>query len=59
MQNVGYSAGTACWQKQERCNDEWYERTQNKIDEELNDIMSENCNLLAEGVCGRAYKDCE
>jgi hypothetical protein len=50
MQNVGYSEGTACWQKQERCNDEWYERTQNKIDEELNDIMSENCNLLAEGV---------
>jgi hypothetical protein len=59
MQNVGYSEGTACWQKQERCTDEWYERTQNKIDEELNDIMSENCNLLAEGVCGRAYKDCE
>jgi hypothetical protein len=59
MRNVGYVDGNSCWQRQERCTNEWYRRTQQKVDDELNSRQLENCNKLAEPVCERAYKNCE
>jgi hypothetical protein len=59
MRDIGYADGNSCWQQQERCTHQWYERSQQKVDDELNNRRLENCNRLAEPICDRAYKSCD
>jgi hypothetical protein len=59
MRSVGYADGSSCWERQERCTQQWNERTQQKVDNLLNSNQLANCNSLAEFVCERVYKNCE
>ena len=59
MKAVGYADANSCTQQQERCTQQWHERSQQKMDDELNNKMMENCNKLADPVCERAYKNCD
>ena len=54
MKAVGYADGNSCWQQMERCTKQWHERSEQKMDDERNNRMLENCNKLAESVCERA-----
>src|SRR5262245_61480414 len=47
MRAVGYADGNSCWQQQEQCTQQWYKRTKQKMDDELNSKIMENCNKLA------------
>jgi hypothetical protein len=59
MKAVGYADANSCLQQQERCAQQLYERTQQKMDDEQNNKIFENCNKLAGPVCDRAYKNCD
>jgi hypothetical protein len=59
MRDVGYADANSCSQQVERCAHQSTERRDQKVDDERNNRLFENCNRLAEPVCERAYKNCD
>jgi hypothetical protein len=59
MRAVGYADGNSCWEQSRRCTQQWHERSQQKMDDERNNKIMENCSKLAEPVCERANKNCD
>jgi hypothetical protein len=55
MRAVGYADAKSCLEQSLRCTQQWSD----KMDEEQNNRVLENCRELAEPVCERAYKNCE
>ena len=55
MRAVGYKDGNSCLEQSQRCVQQWSER----MDDEQNSRILENCGKLVEPLCERAYKNCD
>jgi len=55
MRAVGYKDGNSCLEQSQRCAQQWGE----KMHDEQNSRILENCAKLVETVCERAYKNCD
>jgi hypothetical protein len=59
LKDVGYADGKLCIQNTEKCLNEWNERSEQKLDANLNGKQLADCNKNTETVCERALKKCQ
>lgn len=59
MKSVGYADANLCVRINEKCDQEWFARSQQKIEAGLNENQQKNCKVQAEAVCERAFKNCD